>query len=148
MADAMSWTQKYFKVTTTIDIATLTGAICVALGSSYGGLFANDDIHAKNLINAGNEYFEQHWRMPICPKVAKTMIGTLSDLINHGKTLGGGAIQSATFLENFVQKGLKWAYLNIASMMVAETRDGMYDFGSRGFGCATMIHFVKHMANN
>ncbi len=96
-----------------IDIATLTGAIKVALGADVAGLFCNDEKLSEQLLAAGQAAAEPHWRMPLIQKYAASLNSNFADFRNSADGFGG-AITAALFLEKFV-RGMKWAHLDIYS---------------------------------
>ena len=114
LADQMTYVQKEFAPNQMIDLATLTGAAKVALGLETGALFSNDDQLAENLISSGQRNFEAVWRLPITDEHRNNMRRTQSDLSNMSKTPFGGSCTAAAFLENFVEKGTKWAHFDIS----------------------------------
>ena len=117
-----------------INLATLTGAILVALGQTTAGLFSNDDVLAKCLKQSGDRTFEPVWRMPIMDEHRESMKGLQSDLNNKGKTPYGGASQAAAFLEKFVDKDVKWAHLDIAGPAIMSTAKPPMCANGTGFG--------------
>lgn len=114
LADAISYTLKHYKPTRMIDLATLTGAIDIALGSEASGLFSNDDKLAKELIKAGEHTYERLWRMPLYEEYRDQLKSDIADIKNIGGR-SGGSCTAAKFLEEFVGKEIPWAHLDIAS---------------------------------
>ena len=96
-----------------VDLATLTGAVLVALGSTYAGVISNDDDLAAAVTAAGEETGELVWRLPLHPEYKEIMKGTVADLSNLGSKREAGTITAASFLEEFVD-GTPWAHLDIA----------------------------------
>jgi leucyl aminopeptidase len=96
-----------------VDLATLTGAVLVALGSTYAGVVSNDDELAAAVTAAGEETGELVWRLPLHPEYKEMMKGTVADLSNLGSKREAGTITAASFLEEFVD-GTPWAHLDIA----------------------------------
>jgi leucyl aminopeptidase len=115
LADALTYTQQKFKPKFVIDLATLTGAIMVALGSENAGLFSNDDKLASRLVEAGKAAGEPVWRMPLGSGYDKAIKSKIADMKNIGGPYGG-SITAAQFLQRFVEKGQVWAHLDIAGM--------------------------------
>jgi leucyl aminopeptidase len=111
LCDALTYAAR-FKPETVIDIATLTGACVVALGSHASGLFANEDALAEQLLAAGTEMHDRAWRMPLWDDYQEQLKSNFADLANIGGP-GGGSITAACFLSNFTE-GLRWAHLDIA----------------------------------
>ena len=112
LADVLHYVNKRFKPKFMIDLATLTGAIIVALGQEYAGLFSNDDKLAERLVKAGKETGERVWRMPLGPEFDKMIDSKFADMKNTGGR-HGGAITAAQLLLRFVDK-TPWAHLDIA----------------------------------
>jgi leucyl aminopeptidase len=115
LADALTYTQQKFKPKFVIDLATLTGAIMVALGNENAGLFSNDDKLADRLVAAGKTSGEPVWRMPLGAGYDKAIKSKIADMKNIGGPYGG-SITAAQFLQRFVEKGQVWAHLDIAGV--------------------------------
>ncbi len=111
LCDALTYAAR-FKPAAVIDIATLTGACVVALGSHASGLFANDDTLAEHLLSAGTEIHDRAWRMPLWDDYQEQLKSNFADLANIGGP-GGGSITAACFLSRFTQN-YPWAHLDIA----------------------------------
>ena len=118
LADVLWYAQERFKPRFIVDLATLTGAIIVALGKEYAGLFSNDDRLAGELSEAGEVTGEKVWRMPLGKAYDKLIDSKTADMKNIGGRYGG-AITAAQFLQRFV-KDTPWAHLDIAG-----TGDGL-----------------------
>ena len=114
LADVVWYAAQRFKPKFIIDLATLTGAIIVALGQEYAGLFSNNDQLAERLTKAGNETGELVWRMPLAPEYDKMIDSKFADMKNTGGSRWGGAITAAQFIKRFVDDKLPWAHLDIA----------------------------------
>jgi leucyl aminopeptidase len=115
LADALTYTQQKFKPKFVIDLATLTGAIMIALGNENAGLFSNDDKLADRLVAAGKTSGEPVWRMPLGAGYDKAIKSKIADMKNIGGPYGG-SITAAQFLQRFVEKGQVWAHLDIAGV--------------------------------
>ncbi len=123
-----------------IDLATLTGAIKVALGADTAGLFSNDDKLAAQIQQAGQQSGEPNWRMPLVQKYFSSMSSNFADFKNSGEGFGG-AITAALFLEKFCN-GLKWAHLDIYSW--TDKAQGPYlTSGANGQPVQSMIQWMK-----
>jgi leucyl aminopeptidase len=114
LADVLWYAAKRFKPKFMVDLATLTGAIIVALGHEHAGLFANDDKLAERLTKAGLATGELVWRMPLAPEYDKLVDSKFADVKNSGAGRWGGAITAAQFLQRFVADKTPWAHLDIA----------------------------------
>jgi leucyl aminopeptidase len=130
-----------------IDIATLTGAIQRALGTSIGGLFSNSDALAEALLESGAENGEKWWRMPLDEEYAEGLKDKVADIRNISDG-GPGAITAALFLKEFVKKDLQWAHLDIAG--VAYTANGYKytEHGATAFGLKTIVDTIKRYAED
>jgi leucyl aminopeptidase len=114
LADVIWYAAKRFKPKFMVDLATLTGAIIVALGHEYAGMFANDDRLAEHLTKSGQETGELVWRMPLAPEYDKQIDSKFADVKNTGGTRWGGAITAAQFIQRFVADKTPWVHLDIA----------------------------------
>lgn len=135
LADALWYCQNRFKPKFMIDLATLTGAIIVALGNDYGGLFSNNDELAENLLAASKASGDALWRLPLPAAYEKQLESAAADVKNIGGR-AGGSITAALFIQRFVN-GLPWAHLDIASTAwkkpssLPTSPDGATGFGVR-----------------
>jgi leucyl aminopeptidase len=141
LADALWYTQENFKPTAIVDLATLTGAIMVALGQHCAGLFANDDTLAEQLTEAGKATGELVWRMPLAPAYDKLIDSPAADMKNIGGRWGG-SITAAQFLQRFIQKGVAWAHLDIAGMAWSEKDSPTVPKGATAFGVRLLDRLV------
>jgi leucyl aminopeptidase len=141
LADALWYTQQRFKPKILIDLATLTGAIGVALGQDHAGLFSNDDELAIRLVNAGLMSGEKLWRMPLSPAYEKLIESRFADIKNSGGRLAG-SITAAHFLQHFVEK-VPWAHLDIAGMAFGGTANETNHSWASGFGVALLDRLVR-----
>jgi leucyl aminopeptidase len=114
LADALTYTQRNFKPKFVVDLATLTGAIMVALGSENAGLFSNDDKLARRIHDAGQAVGEPVWRLPLGPGYDKMIRSKIADMKNITGSTYAGSIAAAQFLQRFVEKGQAWAHLDMA----------------------------------
>ena len=141
LADALTWAQRQYKPEVVVDLATLTGAMIIALGHEYAGIFSNDDGLADALIRAGRDSGDKLWRMPMGEAYDKIMDSPVADMKNSASR-EGGSITAACFLGRFVEEGVKWAHLDIAGMVWAEKPSHLYDKGATGFGVALLDRYV------
>ena len=116
LADALTYTEEQFKPKFIVDLATLTGAIIVSLGSEYAGLFSNDDKLSKQLIDSGEEVEEKVWRMPLNKNYDKLIDSKNADMQNINYVGGAGSTTAAQFLQRFILNKTPWAHLDIAGM--------------------------------
>jgi leucyl aminopeptidase len=115
LADALTYTQRKFKPKFVIDLATLTGAIMVALGLDHAGLFSNNDQLSTRITDAGKSVGEPVWRLPLGDAYDKLIKSKIADMKNIGGPYAG-SIVAAQFLQRFVEKGQAWAHLDIAGV--------------------------------
>lgn len=142
LADALWYCQERFKPKFMVDLATLTGAIIIALGNDYGGLFSNNDELAGALLTASAAEGENLWRMPL-PAQYDRMLDTLAaDMKNIGGR-AGGSITAALFIQRFVN-GLPWAHLDIASTAWKKpSTAAVIPDGATGFGVRLLNRLVQ-----
>ncbi len=141
LCDAIWWAQQQYDPEIVVDLATLTGAIIVSLGHEYGGLFANDDGLAKQLLAAGETSGEKLWRMPLNETFDGLINSDIADMKNVGPR-EGGSITAAQFIKRFVKPGVKWAHLDIAGMVWAAKAGVVYDKGATGYGVRLLDRFI------
>ena len=114
LMDALSYATKKYSPSAVVDVATLTGAMVVALGNIYTGVFARDEKLLKTIQKAGKKSEELLWPMPIHDFHRKDMKGTYADLSNISSAMGAGSSTAAAFLSFFVDKKIPWAHFDIA----------------------------------
>ena len=141
LADALAFASE-LKPDCIVDIATLTGACAVALGSTTAGLFSCDDELAGRLLAASRSSGEMLWRLPMNdPNLRKQIKSQVADIVNCGSRYGG-AITAAMFLEEFVEKGIPWAHIDIAAADFIKEPYSYYVKGASGFGMRTLAAFL------
>ena len=140
LADVLWYVAKKFKPKFMVDLATLTGAIMVALGTEYAGLFSNNDELAERLINTGLATGERVWRMPLGPEYDKQIDSQFADMKNTG-TRNGGSITAAQFLQRFVDS-TPWAHLDIAGMAMGAPKTEINQSWGSGFGVRLLDQLV------
>lgn len=144
LADAMWYVQKMHKPKMLIDLATLTGAVSVALGDGYAGLFSNSDKLSEQLTKAGNKVGEELWRLPMGEHYDKQIDSEIADIKNVGQAhRGGGSITAAQFLKRFIEDGLDWAHLDIAGMTWTKIGTDVCPKGATGFGVRLLNQFLQ-----
>ena len=111
LADALAFTEKKFRPKFIIDLATLTGAIIVSLGSEYAGFFSNDDRLSKQIYVSGKKVQEKVWRMPLHKNYDKLIDSKNADIQNINYVGGAGSITAAQFLQRFILNNTPWAHL-------------------------------------
>ena len=143
LADALWYTQVTFKPRLIVDLATLTGAIIVSLGTCRAGLFSNDDELAGRLMAAGEESGEEVWRLPLGERYDKDIDSAIADMKNVGKGREAGSVTAAQFLQRFVN-GVPWAHLDIAGMAwMKRGDDPIVPKGATGYGVRLLDRLVR-----
>jgi len=142
LADALWYTQETYKPSVVIDLATLTGAVIVALGNHHAGLYANDDELAGQLTAAGLTSGEAVWRMPLSKDYDKLIDTPNADVKNTGGRWAG-SITAAQFLQRFVKDGTVWAHLDIAGTAFGAPKTDISQGWASGFGVRLLDRFVK-----
>eukprot|EP01123_Difflugia_compressa_P006668 TRINITY_DN18993_c0_g1_i1.p1 TRINITY_DN18993_c0_g1~~TRINITY_DN18993_c0_g1_i1.p1 ORF type:complete len:238 (+),score=52.27 TRINITY_DN18993_c0_g1_i1:70-714(+) len=142
LADALSYVQKKYQPSSIVDIATLTGACCVALGEYASGLFTNSDVLKQELIQSGDAVFERTWPLPLFPEYSSEIKGTHSDLKNTGKGRYGGACTAAAFLKEFIEENVCWAHLDVAGPAMTSEKRGHIPKGGTGYGVQLLLHWL------
>ncbi|MBX3522161.1 MAG: leucyl aminopeptidase [Xanthobacteraceae bacterium] len=140
LCDALAYTNERFKPKLIIDLATLTGAILVALGQEYAGMFSNDDKLAERLTEAGKVTGEHVWRMPLGPVYDKMIDSKFADMKNTGGRFAG-SITAAQFLQRYVGK-TPWAHLDIAGTGMAAHNTEIGDSWGPGWGVRLLNEFI------
>jgi leucyl aminopeptidase len=141
LADALWYANDRFQPKFMVDLATLTGAIMVALGQVHAGLFANNDELAERLAAAGNATAEKLWRMPLGAEYDKIIDSKNADMKNIGGRYGG-AITAAQFLQRFV-KDTPWAHLDIAGTALGSPSTEINQSWGSGFGVRLLDRLVR-----
>ena len=141
LCDALHWVQEKYNPEYIVDLATLTGAIIVSLGSEYAGLFSNSDELADKLTAAGKASGDPLWRFPLSKAYDKMIDSPIADMKNIGGK-GAGSITAAQFLGRFIKDGVKWAHLDIAGTVWADKAGPVWDKGATGFGVRLLDRFV------
>ncbi|MBL8554586.1 MAG: leucyl aminopeptidase [Phenylobacterium sp.] len=142
LADALWYCQDRFKPKFMVDLATLTGAIIIALGNDYAGCYANNEELAANLLDAGKAEDEGLWRMPLPAAYEKQIDSMIADMKNTGGR-PGGSITAALFLQRYVN-GVPWAHLDIASTAWKKPSSApTVPDGAVGFGVRLLNRMVR-----
>ena len=141
LADLLAYTEKRFKPRVMVDLATLTGAIVIALGHFHAGLFASDDALADGLLAAGAATGERVWRMPLGPDYDKLIDSKFADMKNTGGR-PAGAITGAQFVKRFV-KDTPWAHLDIAGTAMDSPQNEVNKSWASGWGVRLLDRLVR-----
>lgn len=139
LADALCYACE-LNVDEVIDIATLTGACVVALGSHISGIMGNDDELIERLIETGKEAGEKLWKLPMDREYFDSLKSDIADMKNTGTRMGGASI-AGVFLQEFV-KDTKWAHIDIAGTAYIEKPQKEFIAGSTGAGVRTLLNYV------
>jgi leucyl aminopeptidase len=143
LADALTFTEKKFKPKFMVDLATLTGAIIVSLGSEYAGLFSNNDKLSKQLLDAGEKVEEKLWRMPLHKNFDKLINSKNADMQNINYVGGAGSTTAAQFLQRFILNKTPWAHLDIAGMAFSKYGGALNSGGATGFGVRLLNKLIE-----
>ncbi len=143
LADALTFTEKKFKPKFMVDLATLTGAIIVSLGSEYAGLFSNDNKLSEQLLNAGEKVEEKLWRMPLHKNFDKLIDSKNADMQNINYVGGAGSTTAAQFLQRFILNKTAWAHLDIAGMAFSKYGGALNSGGATGFGVRLLNQLIE-----
>ena len=143
LADALTFTEKKFKPKFMVDLATLTGAIIVSLGSEYAGLFSNDDKLSKQLLTAGEKVDEKLWRMPLHKNFDKLIDSKNADMQNINYVGGAGSTTAAQFLQRFILNKTPWAHLDIAGMAFSKYGGALNSGGATGYGVRLLNQLIE-----
>ncbi|HSD92632.1 MAG TPA: leucyl aminopeptidase [Methyloceanibacter sp.] len=148
LGDCLWYAQERFKPRAVINLATLTGAVMVALGKEHAGLFSNNDELSDKLIAAGRATGEKLWRLPLGQKYDKHIDSKVADMKNTGGKWGG-SISAAQFLQRFIKEGTPWAHLDIAGTAMSSVDSEINRSWGSGFGVRLLDrliadHYERH----
>jgi len=143
LADAV-WYASHIGAQTIIDIATLTGAVIIALGTETSGIVSNNDDLVAKIIKAGKFSGENYWQLPSLPECKKAIKSDVADLKNSAGR-AGGVITGGLFIGSFVKEGLPWAHIDIGGTSTATATDGFIVKGCTGFGTMTLINLAGEL---
>jgi leucyl aminopeptidase len=141
LADALAYASE-MEPEAIVDIATLTGAMKVALGTKMGGLFANDEALGEEIERASKSAGERLWRMPLFDDYRSDLDSDIADMKNMGQRWGGG-IYAALFLREFVGRNISWGHLDIAGPGRSEIEYDEVSKGGTGFGARTLVAWLE-----
>ena len=142
LADALTYASN-LKPDSIIDLATLTGAIVVALGNDVAGFWTNNNMMASDLKTASSQAGEELWQMPLQKSYKDGLKSHIADMKNTGPR-AGGSITAALFLEEFFDKNIKWAHIDIAGTCWTDKNKGIHPSGATGYGVKTLVQWVKN----
>ncbi|MBR6409296.1 MAG: leucyl aminopeptidase [Alphaproteobacteria bacterium] len=145
LADCLWYIQSQYGVKKVIDIATLTGAILVALGTEMAGVMGNDQNFIEKIKKAGTSSGEEVWQLPLNAAYNKMMDSDIADMKNISESRNAGSVTAACFLQRFIQKGVKWAHLDIAGMDKETKGKPLTPKGASGFGVKLFVEIIKNL---
>ena len=143
LADALTYTEKKYKPKFIIDLATLTGAIIVSLGSEYAGMFSNNDKLSDQIFKAGEKTGEKVWRMPLSKNYDKLIDSKKADMQNINYVGGAGSTTAAQFLQRFILNKTPWAHLDIAGMAFSKYGGALNPGGATGYGVKLLNQLIE-----
>ncbi len=146
LADAIAYGQRRFAPKRIIDLATLTGAVVIALGSVRIGLFSNDDAFAKCCEIAGEETGELVWRLPLDEDYRALLDSDIADLCNASKKRDAGSVTAALFLKEFVPDGIPWIHLDIAGTAFLDAPEHYHLTLATGVGVRLVLRMIEKMS--
>ena len=144
LCDAMWYTQDRFKPAAMIDLATLTGAVIIALGHDKAAIYSNNDALCNGLLTAADRENEGAWRMPLAQSYDDQLKSRVADMKNVG-TRAAGSITAAQFLKRFVKDDTPWAHIDIAGVAQTKADTDHAPSGSTGWGVMTLNTLVADM---
>ena len=142
LADVLWHAQQAYQPQAIIDLATLTGAVIIALGHENAGVFANDDALADALLGAAKAEGEGAWRLPLSPAYAKALESRVADVSNVGGR-PAGSITAAKFLERFIEDGVPWAHIDIAGVASLKKPSTFAPKGATGWGVRALNRLFR-----
>lgn len=146
LCDVLTYAQQQYKPETIVDCATLTGAVLIALGDQVFGVLTNDDGVAKELEIASKDAGEHTWRLPLPEIYDKYLDSDIADVSNIGGAGKAGTVTAGLFLQRFIDKGQKWAHLDIAGVANNEGKQGgvVPAKGGTGTGVRTLVNMARN----
>ncbi len=142
LCDVLWYTQQEFEPQAVIDLATLTGAMVIALGHHRAGFFSNDDKLAGQFGEAADLVGDDAWRMPLGKPYADQLKSRLADVKNVGGR-PAGSITAAEFLRRFIKKGMPWMHIDIAGVASVNAATDLAPKGATGWGVAALDQLVR-----
>jgi leucyl aminopeptidase len=143
LADALCWASDKEKPQAMIDMATLTGGVVVALGSTFAGIWCDDDDLRERVESAADATGERVWRLPLHEEYTELMKSPVADLVNSNPNRKAHPIQGAAFLQQFVGDGVPWCHVDIAGVSDIESPMGPFVKGATGFGARLAAKVVE-----
>ena len=147
LADVLWYAKQEYEPEIIVDFATLTGAIQVALGHEFAGLFSNSDELCDALQKSSNVVGEKLWRLPLHESYEEDIKSDIADIKNVGSGRGAGSITAALFLKHFVDPKAKWAHIDIAATEWDSKNRALSKKGATGFGLRLMNEFITNLCS-
>lgn len=147
LADVLWYAKQKYDPAIVIDFATLTGAIQVALGHEFAGLFSNSDKLCDNLQKSAATVGEKLWRLPLHKSYEEDIKSDIADIKNVGSGRGAGSITAALFLKHFIDSEKQWAHIDIAATEWDEKDRALSQKGATGFGVRLMNEFISNVCS-
>ena len=147
LCDLLWYAQQYFSPKAIIDLATLTGAVIVALGHENAGIFSNNEEFCEQFLNSANLEGEGAWRLPLSPAYAELLKSRVADLANVGGR-AAGSVTAAKFLENFVNEDIPWIHIDIAGVAFSKNATKLSTSGATGWGVASLNRLIYNYYDN
>ena len=142
LADVLWYAQERFKPSAVVDLATLTGAVIIALGHENAGIFSNDDKLADRVLKAAGSEGEGAWRLPLSPAYDALIDSRLADIKNTGGR-PAGSITAAQFLQRFIRDGQPWVHIDIAGVALPPGATDLAPKGATGWGVMTLNRMIR-----
>ncbi|MFC3060435.1 leucyl aminopeptidase [Paenirhodobacter populi] len=142
LADVLWYAQERFKPSAVVDLATLTGAVIVALGHENAGVFTNDEAFSADLLKAAKAESEGAWPLPLSPAYDSLIKSRLADIKNTGGR-AGGSITAAAFLKKFVRDEVPWCHIDIAGVALPVAETTLAPKGPTGWGVRTLDRLIR-----
>ncbi len=142
LCDALTWAQREYAPEVVVDLATLTGACVVALGTDVAAVFANDDGLSGRIRGVGDVVGDRFWPLPLWDMFFENLKSDVADMANVGPR-EGGAVNAALFLKQFVDKGVRWAHLDIAGPAYTAKKTSTCPGGGTGFAVRTLLELAR-----
>ncbi|MEO1585449.1 MAG: M17 family metallopeptidase, partial [Planctomycetota bacterium] len=142
LADALCYACKHEDPAYIVDLATLTGGVVVALGSTYAGMWCDDDGLRTKLEAAADASDERLWRLPHHAEYNELMRSPVADIVNSAPVREAHPIQGAAFLSYFCDEGIPWAHIDIAGAHSTDKNTGPYIAGPTGFGTRLLAELL------
>lgn len=145
LSDSLAYAQKQ-NIKTVVDVATLTGAAIIALGSQYACFFSNNEKLTKNILTNAKDSGEAMWPLPLAPEYRELNKSKVAEIRNIGASRAASTIVAALFLNYFIEEGVAWAHIDIAGPAYAEKEFNSYiPVGGVGFGVRTLFNWLRNI---